>query len=173
MDTLKHTLRLAGIAVLIFVSSSCNTTKPISLVENPPFTLGESYFQNWVAGVRGVGSGTNVHISFAEIDDDVVVKDIYFRGKKLKANNFPQFRNQYIGYGKNFMANINDSENGMEDDSPAAQELNLNEPFPFQLGDDEAVLSFSHNGRTRYYKVPQLKEKPMTAYPKSNPEGIE
>jgi hypothetical protein len=172
MNTLRHTIYIAAITAILFVFSSCTTSKPIILVENPPFTMGDSYIQNWVAGVRGVGSGTNVHVSFADMEEDVVIKDIYFRGKILKAHTFPTFRDQYIGYGSRFVVKISkDSENNQ--DALAATNNSATERFPFQLGENEAVVSYVYKGRTRYYKIPELTLKPMTAYPTNDLQGIE
>jgi hypothetical protein len=40
---------------------------------------------------------------------------------------------------------------------------------PFQLAKNEAVISYSENGKVNYYKVSNIKEKEMLAYPQGNP----
>ena len=52
---------------------------------------------------------------------------------------------------------INEAEN-----TPAGE-------FPFDLKDNEAVVSYTHSGELRFTKVVGLEKKPELSYPSSNP----
>jgi hypothetical protein len=169
MKQFKMSLGLIGISIILFSFSGCGNAKlsdtQSTFVENPPFTLGDVFYQDWVAGIKDGGSGTHVHITFASYTEDVVVKDIYFRDKLVKAQNSPQYRNQYIGY---FMNNQNQD---MIMNADAIKEAQNTPPkkSPFTLNDSDAVVSYVHKGSVQYYKISNMKQKPMLAYPQSNP----
>ncbi|MCL9809903.1 hypothetical protein [Flavobacterium luminosum] len=47
-----------------------------------PVKIDEVYFENWVAGIRGGGSGTNFHIRFSQgLPKEIKIQQLYFRGK--------------------------------------------------------------------------------------------
>ncbi|PKA82889.1 hypothetical protein ATE92_1029 [Ulvibacter sp. MAR_2010_11] len=169
MNQLKTILGLLGVSILLFSFFNCGNTKMTesgyALTENPPFTLGEVYFQEWIAGTPQGGSGTNVHITFENFTEDIVVQDIYFNKKVIKAQNSPQYRKQYVGYFKNEMA-----QDLVMDSNPVKEAQNTPpKTFPFALKVDEAVVSYLHKGKTAYYKISNMERKPLLAYPASNP----
>ena len=84
MITLKKISQLSSLAIILFGLSGCAGGKETSykFEQKPPFTLGEVFYQDWVAGVQGGGSGTHVHITIDSYTDDVVIMDIYFRNSK-------------------------------------------------------------------------------------------
>ena len=45
------------------------------------------------------------------------------------------------------------------------------EKFPFKLENNEAVLSYEYNNKMHYYKIANIEEKEMIAYPSSNPNN--
>jgi len=171
MKPLKMSIGLMAMSLVLFSFSNCGNAKindsPSTLVENPPFTLGEVFYQDWVAGTIEGGSGTHVHITFASFAEDVVVKDIYFRNKMVKAQNSPQYRKQYVGY---FM---NEAAKDMIMDSGPTKEAQNTPPekSPFALNESDAVVSYLHNGGVKYYKISNMDRKPMLAYPQSNPNN--
>ena len=158
-------------ATVLTMAASCaggkadNSDFPI--IQNPPFIFGDVYYQDWVAGVKEGGSGTNVHITFSSFVEDVVIMDLYFRNKVVKAQNSPQNRNQYVGYFKNDA--IPDL---IMDIDPVKEAQNTPVmPFPFNLKDDEAVVSYLHKGEVKYAKVSNMRRKEMLAYPSTRPKG--
>lgn len=158
-------------ALFLFSSVSCAGGKDNGyvFVQNAPFTLGPVFYQDWVAGVKEGGSGTHVHITIDSYEEDVVLMHIYFRNKKVKAQNSPQYIDQYIGYFKN-----EPRPDVIMDSDPVQESQNTPpEKFPFQLEDDEAVLSFLHKEVVKYVKISNMEQKPMLAYPSTNPNGID
>lgn len=168
MNTIKRTFRILAVVLSLGSLIGCNSSKAITFVEDPPFSIGDSYYQEWVAGVKDAGSGTNVHLSFSDIEKNITIQDVYFRRQKLKAQNFPLFRDQYVGYGKNFRSHIKEGEEvDITVDGETERRVSKveDEIFPFALGEEEAVVSYLEYGVTRYYKV-YLSERPTLAYPK-------
>lgn len=169
MTHFKRYLVLLTMSLLLFSFSNCggsrNGESNFELTSSPPFTLGEVYFQNWVAGVRDGGSGTHVSITFENMDDGVRIKNIYFHNKMEKAQQSEQNPSHYMGY-------FSTKKKGdvIMDINPAAEAQNRPpEAFPFNLLDNEAVISYYHKEKIGYFKLVEIKEKPLLAYPQSNP----
>ena len=75
MKPIKIVSSVFSLSVVLFSLSSCAGGKEtgFSFDQEPPFTLGVVYYQDWVAGVREGGSGTNVYITIESYDDEVVI----------------------------------------------------------------------------------------------------
>lgn len=169
MKNIKNIIALLIVPMFLFGFSNCvgskmNSSK-ISFEQNPPFKISESYFQNWVAGVKEGGSGTNVHITFSEMNPNVVIQNIYFRNQILEAKGNVNNPNQFTGYLKN------DAQRDVIMDSDPIKEAQnkLPNPFPFQLEDNEAVVEYWFGGKKNYYKLSNLSQKEMIPYPQANP----
>ena len=73
--------KLAFILLFTTFVVSCHSQKEASKAMTA--AIGETYFQNWVAGVQGGGSGTNFFIQCKKAaPKEMVLKALYFRGKK-------------------------------------------------------------------------------------------
>ena len=170
-DKLKTMVKLIFLSLIVFSAANCAGGKDTgySFDQDPPFTLGAVFYQDWVAGVREGGSGTNVYINIESYMEDVVIMDVYFRNKKEKAQNSPQYFDQYTGYFKN-----ESRPDVIMDSDPVKESQNTPpEPFPFRLKDDEAVLSYLHKDEVKYLKISNMERKPMLAYPSTNDKGID
>ncbi|MCF6306626.1 MAG: hypothetical protein L3J09_01585 [Flavobacteriaceae bacterium] len=164
-----------GFTLVLFtiLFSSCggskSNNKNLNISENPPFTISKTYCQKWVAGVKGGGSGINLIITFSSVSEGIDFNEIYFRGKIIEATSKKQ--NQIVGYFKN------ETNQNVIMDSDISKEAANTPPqkFPFQLEDNEAVISYSNSDsnreeKTYYYKISNIEEKEMLAYPQSNPK---
>lgn len=164
-------MKIATALTLLILFSNCGSgkteTSTYFFEENPPFRVEAASYQQWVAGTPQGGSGVNVFISFSTIQESVVFKEIYFRGKKTEVVTSAAVRVQYVGYFKN------ESKQDVIMDSNSIKEA-VNTPpnkIPFQLNDDEAVISYEFNREIGYFKIENLEQKEMLAYPASNPKG--
>ncbi|HET8803282.1 MAG TPA: hypothetical protein VFM72_01790 [Aequorivita sp.] len=169
MKNIKNIIALLIVPMLLFGFSNCGGTKTdsskISFEQTPPFKISEAYYQNWVAGVKEGGSGTNVHITFSEMEADVVIQNIYFRNQKLEAKGNVYEPNKFVGYLKNEA-----QRDVIMDSDPIKETQNtLPTPFPFQLEENEAVIEYWFGGKKNYYKVSNLSQKEMIPYPQANP----
>ncbi|WP_179344667.1 hypothetical protein [Winogradskyella ursingii] len=128
----------------------------MKLEKKPPILVEAVYTQSWVSGVEGGGSGTNLFIETT--DRNIVLDSVYFRNSKVKLETKPSDDTLYIGrFGSNVYPKQSE---GVEN-------------FPFQLENDECVVSYNENGTTKYFKFTGIKERPtetlpMTPLPNNN-----
>lgn len=172
MKQLKYLFGLFSLSFLLLSVSNCGSShndKTKKLVNNPPFVISEIYSQDWVAGVQGGGSGTNLHINLETIDEGVELQQVFFRRKTEKLTQAGDNPKKCTGFFKNEM-----NQDVIMDGDPLKESQNKpREPYPFELAKNEAVISYTLNGATGYFKVSDIAEKPMIAYPASNPNGID
>ena len=62
--------------------SQCSTAKKFQ--KTSPFEIGDVYYQHWVAGIQGGGSGINLFIPLVSNPNNIVLDSIYFKGKQVK-----------------------------------------------------------------------------------------
>ena len=125
--------------------TSCTSQKKL-LVE-PSFDIGKASCQEYVSGREESGSGTELRIPVTLIENsDIKMNHVYFRGKQVDA-----------------IVNTVNGENvivvripNTASKSPEAIDLNL--------GKDEAVVSYSENGKLKYAKVSDIKQKQPQIY---------
>jgi len=142
--------------------SKSNNTK-LDFTTNPPFKVQEVSSQKWVAGVKGGGAGTNLFITFSEVSKGVVFKELYFRNKKVEVS---VFKDKVVGYFKN----QNNRDVIMDGDFTKEASNIPPEKIPFQLNKNEAVVSYLEKNQLHYFKISNIEEKEILAYPKSNPK---
>ena len=165
MISLKFTRVLLGVSIVMLSFSNCGNSKTqvetYTFEQYPPFTIEEVYSQDWVAGVNGGGSGTNLHITFNKLIEGIVIKDIYFQKQTVKSKISTQYKYQYIGYFKNEM-----NRDIIMDINPINEAQNTPlKYFPFKLEDNEAVISYLYKEEIHYFMIVKIKRKPMLAYP--------
>ncbi|RNC88210.1 MAG: hypothetical protein ED556_03230 [Winogradskyella sp.] len=133
----------------------------MKLEKNAPTSFKEIYIKNWVSGVKGGGSGINI---FIEIDSkELVLDSVFFRKKSVKLETKPSDPQLFIG---RFMSEVNSEETSL---SITNSKDDKNLSFPFNLKDDECVVSYTQNGQIKYYKLTNIVEKPIDALPMSAP----
>lgn len=148
---------------------SCAGGKDVLFEKEPPFKVKAAFFQTWVAGIEGGGSGINVSIILGEIFEEIEVKEIYYQDKVTKAVQDTQNIDKYTGFF------VNEINRDIVMDVNAKKEAANTPPEKslFTLSKNEAVLSYLHNGEYEYYKISDLEEKPIIAYPGASPNGID
>ena len=171
MKSIKKIIAFSCISLLLFSFSNCGSgnteTSTFFFEQNPPFSVEEASYQQWTAGTPEGGSGVNVFINFSDIQEGVVFKEIYFNNMKTEVVMSPTVRVQYVGYFKN-----EPKRDVIMDSNPINEAANTPpKKIPFQLNDDDAVISYEFNGEMGYFKIENLEQKKMLAYPTSNPKG--
>ncbi|MEM7185869.1 MAG: hypothetical protein AAF466_04350 [Bacteroidota bacterium] len=171
MGRIKTIGHLTSVALVLFGLTGCAGGKDAGYTfeQQPPFSLGKVYFQDWVAGVQGGGSGTNVYIHISSYTDAVEFKDIYFGNKKTKAQIAPQDVDLLVG---NFTNKLRPDV--IMDGEPVKEAQNtVPEVTPFQLESNEAILSYLYEDEVKYLLIQNLEKKPLLAYPGTGNKGIE
>ena len=139
---------------MIFITvinfSNCASTQ--NLEKTIPLTFGEVYYQDWVAGVKGGGSGINIFIPITANPKEIMLDSVYFKGRKAKL----EFRNNTVFIGR-FKTAINQEQDIIMSSEPYAEYGNKAPEFsrktPFKLDDDECVISYLDNGGVKYFKI--------------------
>lgn len=161
--------------IILFVVASfsqCSSSK--ELQEKGPITFGKVYYQAWVAGIEGGGSGINIFIPVEETAlAHIKLDSVYFRGKVSKLETKTDDR-LYVG---RFSTPANQQKDIKMTNEPYGEYGNtatgLSENFPFQLKNDECVVSYKDNSQTKYYKIENITEKARVEYPSAPPNPNE
>ncbi len=140
--------------------SQCKNTKEISYktVKKTPFKISKATYNEWVAGVKGGGSGVNVILNISNIDTaKTTINYFYFRGQKTTI----EIKNSlYIG---RFSNSVNQQKelimSSETSDEYGNQAPVKKEQFPFNLKDNEVIINYKHKGKLYFFKQTLEKEK--------------
>ncbi|ARV09652.1 hypothetical protein BTO05_08360 [Winogradskyella sp. PC-19] len=157
MKFIRKTFRFLSLAIISVSFSQCAST--MELQKEAPTDFGEVYCQSWVAGVKGGGSGTNIFIETKS--NDLVLDSVYFRGKISNLETKPSNKQLFIG---RFLSTSNTEKYNFE---TASSDKGNDENFPFTLNDNECVVSYTVDGKTKYYKIGNIIERQTDALPMS------
>ncbi len=117
------------------------------------------YYQKWIAGVQGGGSGIHFHVTLKNSLDQKYQLD------QLKFDKFEAKFEQVSD--REYIAKIKTFENDLILDENHEKEYGNVQPKNFNLNKNEALLIFFNKENKKYYakRVENIKEKPMLAYP--------
>ncbi|RTY95947.1 hypothetical protein [Flavobacterium sp. GT3R68] len=154
--------KLALILLFTSVFVSCHSQKEAAKAMKA--TIGETYFQNWVAGVRGGGSGTNFYIQCKKpVPKQIILKALYFRDKKS-----PIHKDSETEYSAGFTGDANKEKASDLNPTPIKGQK-VTPPYP--ITDNEAIIEYSFKGKKAYYKLSTIKEQELKAYPSARPRN--
>lgn len=142
-----------GIILILFSLMVCSCSVKKNLETSAPFKIGEPFGQKWLVEDNPKKEGYDVIIPILSLDeDDAVLHNLYHRG--TMANIEIEMRE----IGMVAVAEFSSKEN--------REKVELdNEPFPFLLGEAEAVLSYLHKDKVRYIKINGIRQNPTVSYP--------
>jgi hypothetical protein len=148
-------MKLLGILLLTFGFTQCAS---LNLDTNPPFQITSAMYQNWVGGMPG-SNGVLLTISY-QSDVDIDFDSIYFLKKVSKLQS-----NEYKGtktISGRIDTSVSSERKDLTLDSDPKKEFNNQLPklknFPFDLKDNEAVVSYKVKGTLKYYTVKNIKK---------------
>jgi hypothetical protein len=152
------------IIAFIFIGIvSCSNSKDLEL-QKASETIDYVYFQRWIAGVRGGGSGVNFHVNLkAPLEKDVILEKVQF--ESYEASFVKISETSYVAYLK-----TNGNQNDMVLDSNPEKEYGNKAP-DVTLKPNEANLFFTKNREEFVKNIQNVKEKPMLAYPSVKPKN--
>lgn len=146
---------LSLLAMTLFTNCSA-----AQLEKKAPATINNAFFQNWVGGRPGV-KGTLVQIEISpNAKQEIVYDSIYFRGQV-------QVLKSKINQGKiilsaNFRAPLTEDRNIIMDSDSSEEMQNKTKgnlpTIPFELTDNECVISYLIKNKRAYFKLPTLKK---------------
>ncbi len=149
----------------MFSFSQCSSQK--KLQDQAPMQLKEVYCQSWVAGVRGGGAGINIFIpTNIKTYDNTRLDSVYFRGKSAKLQIIEDKTIVYVG---RFISEANKNQDLVMSGNRKEEYGNKTpmgeEGIPFELKDDECVVSYKVGAKTKYFKIENIVEKVSIPYP--------
>ncbi len=132
------------------------------------FDGGNTYFQKWVAGVQGGGSGVHVFFDFATVPDEIDLKEAFFRGMvtEVRLEN-----NMYVA---RFKTNLNSQPDIVMSNDPVEEMVNTpsgKKDFMIPLAEDEVGITFMHKGILKFAKISNIEEKESIPLPSQRPEN--
>ena len=153
-------MRVLSILTIIFSFSQCGS---LHFEKNLPFEITAVVYENWIGGQPGI-RGTNVKINYIK-NTDFQFDSIYFRNKVAKLQTKKATSGKLvIGY-----FNTSTRQNDFVLDANPTKELNnpvpLIKKFPFELKENEAVISYKINGKLAYYKIKSLQKEKSIPIP--------
>lgn len=152
--------------VIGIVSCAGSKEPTYNMEQSAPFEIKEVHMKPWVAGVQEGGSGMDFHIVFGPMEKTVFMERVFFRDYSETLQSRPEVHNKYTAHAQRGVKTDRNMEGDVKLEGNTPPEKN-----PFDLKKDEAVLMYKYRGITNYYKVSGIEEKPLLAYPSSNPNG--
>ena len=165
---MNNTSRLLFYFVISMSFINCSTVKTNTFVEAVPFVITAPYYNSWIAGIKGGGSGINVFLPVSDIQN-IVVDSIHFRGEKaivlkkgsLIVGRFKTADNQ----SRDFIMSSNQKD---EFQNRLVYKPDLS---PFVLANNECVISYRLLDKRLYYKISNLKKGESIVYPSAPPKN--
>ena len=160
----------AFIMIIIMTSfSQCSSAQ--KLQKEAPVKIGTVYYQHWVAGIQGGGSGINLFIQTeGTLKDNIQLDSVYFRGNSAKFEVKPNNSTLFIG---RFSLAANQKKDLIMSNKPKAEYGNelpkLKTKIPFELKENECVVSYKDGNKTKYFKIENVVGKQLQFYPSAPP----
>lgn len=149
--------------ILFSLFIQCKGSQPVTFQSMPPFVLTQApYYQAWIAGIPGGGSGINVFIP-VEGANGFDPDSLHFRGQRVKVVyqnkrivgrfDTPHNQKKDLVLSQNVLKEIH---NSLLDDGDRS---------PFTLRNNACILSYQVHNKRYYYKIEALEQQPSIAHP--------
>ena len=161
MKKIKQVFLLPISAIIIMSFSQCSSAQ---FDKKAPVTITDAYYKNWVGGIPGV-KGVLITIKAKAPETDIIFDSIYFNNKMVKLNSQLQ-KNELILTG-NFIVRSKTDLIVMHADPKEEfgnKPPNISNKIPFELQDNEAVISYFIKSKKRYYKLYNIKKEKTSSY---------
>jgi len=168
-NRMKFTTSLIlGLVFLSIVNCKTSQESVVQFQSTAPLEITAPYYNSWIAGVQGGGSGVNVFLPLKE-NGNIVIDSLHFRGEKTAVETRDKLIVGRFRHSTNTQKDIIMSSNP-QDEYKNKRDL-IREPSPFNLAQNDCVVSYSVNGNRLYYKISNLKKEESMAYPSSPPKN--
>ncbi len=162
MKKIKQTSLFLLLFILVIFISKCSSAQ--KLQGKIPLETGIVYYQTWIAGIKGGGSGVNLYIPIISNANKIELDSVYFHGKAAKLEAYSD--SLFIG---RFKTNINQKKDMILSSDPLQEYGNqvpkLEKEIPFKLKENQCVISYKEGNKIKYYKIENIKKKELPAYP--------
>jgi hypothetical protein len=150
---------------LVFLSLAfLNCSSAQKIQSSIPIEFGDVYYQHWIAGVKGGGSGINVFINVVSNKKNIELDSVYFQGKVSKLEEV----NNSLFIGR-FKTTANQREDLIMSSNPKEEYGNQihkpKEDIPFELKNNQCIISYNEGSKIKYFMIEDIKKKKLLAYP--------
>ena len=157
-------IKILSILVILVSFSQCGVS---TLVKNPTLKVEKAFYNKWFGGQPGI-SGTKVEIHLEDASE-VIFVTLYFQGKrtKVEVSQIEKFTRIIAHFSTSKRKNRT-----LILDADATKELKNTLPsleeFPFQLKENEAILSYKNEHKIVYFKIENIKKIQSIPFPSLN-----
>jgi len=159
-----RTIKILSILFLLLGFSQCGGS---TLVKKSTLKVEKAFYNKWFGGQPGV-RGTKVEIHLKDASEVIFIA-LYFQGKrtKVEVSQMEKFTRIIAHFSTLKRKNRNlildaDITKELENTLPSLEE------FPFQLKENEAILSYKKEGKTLYFKIENIKKLQSISFPSMN-----
>ena len=152
---MNNTSRLLFYFLILMSFINCSTVKTNTFVEAAPFVITAPYYNSWIAGIEGGGSGINVFLPVSDIRN-IVVDSMHFRGEKSAVETRDKLIIGRFRHSTNRKKDIIMSSNPQDEYNN--KRVLKRDTSPFSLTQNECVISYRVKGKRLYYKLSNLKK---------------
>lgn len=160
----KSILTKIGLMSLVAIFTQCASGQKMD--KTAPVEISGAYYQKWVSGIKEGGHGIVIYIPVKE-EAGVTLTEVYFQGKRIALE---RKRNEPVYVGK-FTDPKSIKEDMVMSDDPKEEFKNqvpgTEEKIPFELKDKECVIAYAKGEKNGFFKMNELPEKKLKAYPMS------
>ena len=150
---MNNTSRLLFYFLILMSFINCSTVKTNTFVEAAPFVITAPYYNSWIAGIEGGGSGINVFLPVSDIRN-IVVDSMHFRGEKSAVETRDKLIIGRFRHSTNRKKDIIMSSNPQDEYNN--KRVLKRDTSPFSLTQNECVISYRVKGKRLYYKLSNL-----------------
>lgn len=168
MKSLKQIPLILLISIVMMSFSKCNDES--KLETQAPIEIGDVYYKTWVAGARWGGSGINLFIPIKSNPNKIILDSVYFLDKMTKLEHI----GDTLVVGR-FETDVNKQLDIVMSGDPNEEYGNavpkLKKNIPFELKENECVVSYISNNKTRYFKIDNIiKKEEIHQFPSIKPQ---
>ncbi|OSY88981.1 hypothetical protein WH52_04780 [Tenacibaculum holothuriorum] len=152
---LKRTMKLIAVLFSMLGLTQC---KSVKFDTQPPFKIQSAHAIRMVGGMPG-NSSIQLKIAYTS-NDEVSFQELFYQNKKTKVFTGAE-KKQKLVTGTFNTSTVNDKNDLILHNDPTRELKNKapEEKFPFQLKENEAVISYVKNNKTYYFKIEDIKNK--------------
>ena len=154
------------LGLVIVLCLSCYASKA-QIAKSFPQEFENVYFQKWIGGQQLTGSGTNFFIEFKQpLSKEIKPLKIYFQNQEAVCQQLNDTIVVAYFYQKPNKQDLVLNNNVLKNDKTT-----LPQKPKYNLLSNEAVIEYALKGKNLFFKIVEIKEKELLAYPSTRPRN--
>ncbi|WP_298285303.1 hypothetical protein [uncultured Lutibacter sp.] len=157
MKKIIHFIMFLGAS---FLFTFCGSSKDLKLQKEPPFKVISATYNSWVGG-KPNSKGYTISVS---IDNpEITLDSVFFRGLKSEFK-VEEFKSKLVFTSRLTQPKPHDYNLDIDEKKEFGNKPpETTSKIPFELNENEAVVSYTLNGKINYFKITSL-QKTATVY---------